>query len=258
MSAQSASEVALLSEAALPKMPSPEDYELEYIYWPWGQLIASTIDWVVDSAPHSGYIVDYMCGTGYLLHQISKQRPDLRLAGCTLEPRSYVEYAHCQYPDIQVTYEDVFDFHPDEQADLIICTGALHHLPRSRQGRFLSKVASELKKDGILLLGEELIRDYATEVERRLAVIEMWQHLARHVVLSSAPDPVLKAAMDILSNDLLEQGEYKTSLKYLEAMLACCFNIISISQTWPAEPAAYGDFLYICRGRENNQFSNFI
>src|SRR5882724_10331556 len=77
-------------------MPSPEVYEAEYLYWPWGKLINWCAEWVVRSISDGGTVFDYMCGTGYLLALIQKKRPDLQLFGCDIEP-PFVDYAHRNY-----------------------------------------------------------------------------------------------------------------------------------------------------------------
>ena len=51
----------------------------------------------------------------------------------------------------------------------------------------------------------------------------------------------------MLVNEWCERGEYKTSGMRLEAMLSRHFSILSARQVWPAEPAGFGDWLFLCQ-----------
>ena len=62
-------------------MPPPDTYELEYFFWPWGRLLEEVAEYVINKAPQEGFVLDYMCGTGFLLHHIGIRRSDLILAG---------------------------------------------------------------------------------------------------------------------------------------------------------------------------------
>jgi 2-polyprenyl-3-methyl-5-hydroxy-6-metoxy-1,4-benzoquinol methylase len=65
-------------------MPDPELYEQEFDYWPWGNLLQQITEWTVANAPTATSILDYMCGTGYLLNSISALRKDLSVTGCDI------------------------------------------------------------------------------------------------------------------------------------------------------------------------------
>jgi len=228
-----------------PRMPSPSVYEAEYAYWPWGDLLKSAAHWVREKAPLNGYVVDYMCGTAFLLNEVSKARPDLCLAGCSIIP-SYIEHAHRHYPSLDIVCQDVFAFRPQRPPDVILCTGGLHHLTRQKQPELLDKVASDLHSDGHFLLGEEVIRRYQTDCERKLAVIEMVDELLSYAVRREAPDEVLEAALNVLGNDLFERGEYKMSHAMLLSLLEPRFSSVTFEKVWPSDHDAFGDVLYTC------------
>jgi hypothetical protein len=231
---------------SLPKMLEPDVYELEYRYFPWGLLMKAAADWVETNAFPSANIVDYMCGTGYLLHEISLKRRDLHLEGCSLDPYSYIEYAMKLYPEIQVVYEDAMLYKPRRPPDIILCTAGLHHLKRELQPKFIDKIAGELAAGKFFLLGEELIGHYQNEKERRFAVLELCSVLTRYVVKKDAPDNVIEAALSLFSNDIFERGEYKLSKNMVLEMLEPYFEFVDIHQVWPENPL-YGDFLFLCR-----------
>jgi SAM-dependent methyltransferase len=230
------------------KLPLPDFYEREYTYWPWGTLLARVAVLVAIHAPQGSHIVDYMCGTGFLLNLIHTRRPDLTLEGCDINP-SYVEFAQQHYPAANFVLADARDFKPSMPPALVLCTAGLHHLSRSEQPRFLAKIARELPSGACLLLGEELIESYKGEAERRRAVINMCTALLRYIVDRDAPLEVLESATDVLCNDLPERGEYKISRGDLEALLCTHFRIENFEHIWPDEPVPFGDVLLLCRNQ---------
>ena len=235
--------------SATATLPSAEVYELECDVLPWARVLAAAVDWVTEHAGWGWHVVDYMCGTGRLLYDVSTRRPDLRLAGCTLDPKSYVDYANRRIRGAPVTYCDAFAYAPASAPDIILCTGGLHHLCRADQPRLIAKVAAELRPGGWFIVGEEVIGAFANEVERRRAVLELFGGLASWSVAESAPDSVLSAVMDILRNDLFERGEYKTHLEALRSMLESHFTIEEVVPVWTGVDSAerYGDYVVVCR-----------
>ncbi len=238
-------------------MPSPAVYEKEYSYWPWGRLLSSVADWVSDNAPRNAFVVDYMCGTGFLLNEIASRRPDLSVMGCDIS-QSYVEYGKSVYCNLNVVMAGALTFEPSSPVDIAICTAGLHHLPRNDQPTFLEKLSRELSDEGFVLLGEEVIREYDTEDARKQAVLELFTSLMSHLDQRDAPIEVIDAAVKTFVNDWYERGEYKVSQPECERMLRPFFEVISTRQTWTDGSDHFGDFLFLCRKahRKIGQFEN--
>jgi trans-aconitate methyltransferase len=229
----------------MPKLPQPDDYELEYDYWPWGNLLKAVVKLAEDRLPKEANVCDYMCGTGFLLNAISHTRPDLCLTGCSLDA-DYIEYGQKKYPDVHLEFADALKWSPPTQSDAIICTAGLHHLERARQPQFIAKVASELAQGAFFFLGEELIADYSNENERRVAVQNLSARLLQHLEKVEAPSEVVQAAIDVSENDFFEHGEYKTTYREMLRMLEPHFNIESVEHFWPKDDLKIGDFLFVC------------
>lgn len=230
------------------RMPGPDVYEQEYDYWPWGKLLKEATRLVAENAPPSSFIVDYMCGTGFLLRKILSKRNDLSAIGCDIR-KSYVDYARTTYPAAQFVRADARTYKPQRRPDFVICTAGLHHLDRRDQPRFIAKVADELPLGGFLLLGEEVIRDYRSESERKRATLELFSELMRFLDGKKTPEAVVQAAADMLVNDWCARGEYKTSRIALERMLRPFFKVISARQIWPPHRREFGDWLFLCQKR---------
>lgn len=232
----------------LARMPKPEVYESEYDHWPWGKLLNLAADWIEAHAPKSALVVDYMCGTGFLLNEIVKRRPDITAVGCDIHP-PFVRYAKLKYHGVEFVEDDALDYQPERSPDLIICTAGIHHLERKDQPGFIQKVSRELAQDGLLLVGEELISPYECEEGRKRTVIEMFTALMAYIDETRPPEAVVQAVADVMVNDWCERGEYKTSRSGLEDLLAPHFDILSARQIWPEQPTAFGDWLFVCRKR---------
>jgi len=235
------------STAAFAKLPSPAVYEDEYNFWPWGKLLDDACEWVTDHAPIGARVVDYMCGTGYLMNRIRSRRPDLYLEGWDISI-PFTDYGSARYPGVTIHAGDALLAQPRESPDIVLCTAGIHHLDSHKRERFVSKVASELLAGGRLLVGEEVISPFASERERRLNAIELNEALLRHAVERDAPPTVLEAGCDVLANDLMERGEYKMSLPMLRALLEVRFSVEDVRTTWPtSHESPFGDVLIICR-----------
>lgn len=227
------------------KLPTPETYELEYDFWPWGTLLSKTADLVAKITPPRGLVVDLMCGTGYLLHQIHRRRPDLRLCGCDISV-PYVQYAQRRYPEANVVVHDALLYRPPGAVSTAICTAGIHHLERDMQPELLKKIADLMADDGQLVVGEELIPEHGDLIGRKLAVIALSSRLLSYATERSAPDAVLEAATDVLCNDLLERGEYKLTLSGVCDLLSRRFRIETQDHIWPADQSDSGDYVFLC------------
>lgn len=225
-------------------------YEQEYKYWPWGLLVEFTKSWTIKNAPVGASIIDYMCGTGYLLNEIIKERPDLKIYGCSLT-KHFIKYGQGKYKNIKIEEKNVFEYSPPEKVDIILCNGGLHHLYFDRQGDFINKVAEELSIDGVFIIGEEILRNFNSESERKAAVNEMYNHMTRYLLERSAPKDVLASLNNVWESDLRKINEYKLSDYLLTKLLEKHFIVSDREQIWPKETNEYGDKVYICLKRKS-------
>lgn len=61
--------------------------------------------------------------------------------------------------------------------DVIIMQGVMHHIHGNDRAIFLQKSFDLLKPDGILVIGDEFIKDYQNEDERRVLVCKFYLHI---------------------------------------------------------------------------------
>ena len=233
-------------------LPAPHIYELEYRYWPWGDLIEWTAAWVAKTAPQDARIFDYMCGTGFLLSKIQELRPDVELVGCDIhEP--FVRFAKANHSNIEVHHADALTFVPNDQSDVILCTAGLHHLTFEQQSFFLQKLVNETSCNTILVLGEEAIHEYSDETSRRLSALRFNADLIAHGLAQHWPSDMIDLAIEVMKNDVMSRGEYKRSITEWKKIIAVNFEISQTQTIW-APPAGGGDILFVCRrSRDSNE-----
>lgn len=235
------------TKASIGLPDSANIYEKEYEFWPWGELIKFIADWIEKNAPLNANVLDYMCGTGYLLNELVKHRSDLYCFGCSIT-REYIEYAQREYSRIKVELCDALKYKPPAKPDIVICNAGIHHLPWKKQPVFIEKVASEIETGKIFIVGEELICEYKNEKTRRLSVIEMLAEEMRYMIKKKATPEILVTAAELLKADLLAQ-EYKISMATIISMLNKYFEIEKRYRIWPHKNKDYGDYVFICRKR---------
>lgn len=194
--------------------------------------------------------MDYMCGTGYLLHELRAARPDLRCSGCDLDP-AFIAYGRLHYPDVGLTAGSALEYEPPVPADVIVCTGGLHHLPRGTRARFLAKCGDELGPAGAVLIGEEVIDEHDDTASRRSAVLQLYSAILSYVIAADAPPRVLSSAVTAMGKEFVEDGTSKDSLAGLIRLLEGSLAVEAFDRTWPGESGQFGDYLAVCRRRED-------
>ncbi len=227
-------------------LPAPEVYGEEFIYFPWGRLIDKVISLVDEHSPKSASFLDLMCGPGYLLHRISEIRPDLKLSGLDI-CKDFLQHAESTCSDIDLILKDVLRFRADSPYSVITCTGGLHHISYEDQYSLLEVIGDSLADDGFVIIADSLIDGYSDEKQRRLAAAKLGHEYLCAAIRSEAPDTVIEAAINILYNDVLCKGEYKTSSGRIKDMLNDFFSDIKIYKTWPDKDVEYGDYIFFLR-----------
>lgn len=222
-------------------------YEREYEYWPWGKLIGFVVEWVEENASANARVLDCMCGTGFLLNELARHRPDLDCFGCDINPE-YAIYAQRTYKRITVDLCDARSYESPRIPDVVICTSGIHHLPWDLQADFVRKIASQIESGKTFIVGEELIRGFNDEKTRRLAAIEMLADVLAYMIEKDAPSEMLATVADVLKADLSAQ-EYKFDMTTMLEMLVPEFEVEEQHCIWPDTKKVYGDYVFICRAR---------
>ncbi len=226
-------------------LPSAKIYELEISYMPWKKLRDTIIDYVIVHAPQKAEVLDLLCGPGYILGNIQKQRSDLICLGLDLESE-YIEYAKNNYPNVSFEVADVIKWESNYKYDVILCTAGVHHLPYEYQEEFIEKIAQLSSDDGFVIIGDLYIDDFSNEQERKVSASKLGYEYLKITIENGAPNEIVKTAIDVMDNDVMGV-EYKTSLKRIKPILEKYFSNIEIHKTWPNNDSEYGDYYFILK-----------
>ena len=227
-------------------LPSAQLYEEELRFMPYRDSLAWVESLVSPHTPINGTLLDLMCGPGYLLGRIKQVRKDISAIGVDIDER-YVDYGNRKYPGIRFEVGDVEKWQPKGQHDLVLCTGALHHIPYDNQERLLERIPSMMKPDGFFILSDCYVDDYSNESERKLAAAKLGYEYLRETIKNGAPKEVIQTLIDILQNDVM-MDEFKTSIVKRLPILRKIFTNVHLRKVWPIdERSEYGDYIAICR-----------
>lgn len=224
-------------------LPLAETYERELQFMPYRNSLKMVEDIVCADAPHKAIILDLMCGPGYLLMQIHQRRPDLRLRGVDNNPR-YISHAKKKCGASFFTADVLsYSYAP---SDIVLCTGALHHIPYEKQEQVVETISKATKPKGFAIISDCYIDDFSTEQERQLAAAKLGYEYLR-ATIRGAPAEVIAATIDILHNDVMGQ-EFKTSLEKRLPLFKKHFREVRTMKTWPnLQIGGYGDYVTILR-----------
>ena len=228
--------------------PDPEVYDKELVFMPYRKSLRFVEDLVCAEAGFGASVLDLMCGTGYLLNQINKDRRDLNLVGVDID-RTNLDYAQRKYdtiPCITFRVGDVLRLEEKKEYDVVMCTGAMHHLEYRDQGDLPRKMASVAKQKGICIVSDCYVDDYNNEIERKLAAKRLGYEYSLETIKNGAPKEVVIECVNILGNDILGD-EFKTSLKKRLLFFEGLFDDVQTFKTWPDHESEYGDYITVCR-----------
>lgn len=226
-------------------LPTAEVYQKEVEYMPWGILINKIETLITETVPQNGTIVDLLCGTGFLLGELQKKRPDIKYVGIDLESE-FIEYAQQQYPSVNFQVADALLWASDIKFDAVICTGGLHHIPYEKQKEFVGKLSNFVAHNGFAVVADPYIDDYSNEQERKLAAAKLGYKYLDATIKNGATDDVVKATASLIENDVLKV-EYKSSIKKIQPYFKENFRSVEKYKTWPEIDSEYGDYYFVLK-----------
>lgn len=227
------------------QLPDPKIYEKEFKYMPWGVLIRDVLRLVLRVRKESK-VLDLMCGPGYLLSKIHEKRKDLFLTGVDIDSR-YIRYARRKYKGIDFVKADSLKWQSRAKFDLVLCTAGLHHLPYAQHEKFIRKISNLLAPEGFCILADPYVAKYSNEKQRKLAAAELGFNYLKATIENNSSDDVIAATIDILFNDVLPKGEYKTFIDRVKKFAKKYFGDVKVVKTWPKFKSNYGDYYLILR-----------
>lgn len=137
----------------------------------------------VSKHPNHIRIADLGCGPGRLTFDF--MHPRATVLGFDLS-KSFIEHAINLLHGRELSRPGVgflqMDFTKDQLPDndpwhVLVAQGVLHHIHGDDRVAFIKRCHGILRDDGILVVGDEFIRDYVTTEERRLNVAAFYLHI---------------------------------------------------------------------------------
>lgn len=128
------------------------------------------------------HIIDIGCGPGRLTHKIGKMGPEYFTYGLDIS-ESFIAFAKKNNPHGNQGYFLCEDFsNPPTNsfvpsAEIILMQEVMHHVHDADRAVFFKRAFDLLKKNGILIIGNEFIKDYESEDERIMNVAKFYLHI---------------------------------------------------------------------------------
>lgn len=190
-------------------------------------------------------IIDLMCGDGYLLSEIRKDK--LFLEGIDISRRC-INQAKQNYPKINFICEDVFEWKPNKKYNIIICKNGLHNFPENKRKELLKKIHKYILSDnGFCIFGDPYIDDYSNEEKRRLSILKLYYETMCSTIKADMEGEI-NDTIHNLFKDLMCHNEYKTSIEKIIPEFNEFFKIKEYKCVWPKDDrkTGYGHYYFIC------------
>ena len=227
------------------KLPPADTYERELRYMPYRDSLQMVRGIVCDNAPLGGRVLDLMCGTGYLLGRLKQMQSNLHLFGVDKNEK-YIQHARDRYAGINFFVEDALQWKAGT-FDLVMCTGALHHIPYEQQAEMVEKIAVMTNDSGFAIVSDCYVDNFSNEQERQIAAAKLGYEYLKATIRHDAPADVVGAAIDILYNDVTGT-EFKTSIEERLSIFKKHFRGIETKKIWPDNiMGGYGDYVTVLR-----------
>jgi 2-polyprenyl-3-methyl-5-hydroxy-6-metoxy-1,4-benzoquinol methylase len=190
-----------------------------------------------------------MCGPGYLLGEILKKRIDLALTGVDIDAPS-LAYARSRYWGFwHIAFEkgNVLAWQSAAPFDVVLCTGALHHVPYDLQDFAIENIAKMVKQGGFAVISDCYVGYFVEEKTRRRRALKLGDKYMEFVLAqANVPIEVIEETLQILLDDVAGK-ENKDSFLNREAMLKRHFRKVVTVKTWPNKKlGGYGDYIHFC------------
>lgn len=117
--------------------------------------------------------------------------------------------------NVSMSQKDGLTFLKKNQFDLVTTTFAHHHIALSKAHDFVQNIYDNLKAGGSYILGDELIAEYKSEEERKIALRKYHHHI---INLAEDDDHFELAQLEYgaLYSGIRKIGDYKRSVNLLE------------------------------------------
>jgi len=195
-------------------------------------------DAIVDRLPMlTGPVLDLGCGTGLLLHRISRLNPSVELIGLDPSPEM------CDITSERVPNAKIIDASadliplPDASVSTIISNFALHHLEHSSKADCSREIERVLQPGGMFLFGDQHLTSMGEPEDPNWQeeVLDLFVKKARYYLRNASSERML-LQIRLLPRFLTRDGEIPSTPEYWVSCLENAgLNIEEIYSVPPAE-----------------------
>src|SRR3989344_4052984 len=210
----------------------PSVYEKCLEMWPYRYSVDRVFKHVATHARSGAHLLDIMCGPKVLLGRVSEKRPDLQLLGVDID-HSQLLYGDRKYPHIPSEVGNVLNWRSAEKFDVVLCTGALHHVPYDLQEQAIANIARMVRPEGFVVISDCYADPFTSEVQRKKVMAKLGYKYLEFVLEQEAPEEVVRETIQIMEDDVLGR-EYKVHLAMRIPLLHKYFATIQTDRTWPS------------------------
>jgi ubiquinone/menaquinone biosynthesis C-methylase UbiE len=201
-------------------------------------------------------ILDLCCGTD-LLSQMLIDIKTIEFTGVDIN-KEFLESAEKKtknHNNFKYVLQDVIKYETDTKFDIVILTSAYHHITNQNKTLLLEKIFKFLKKDGILVIYEKLIKPYNNKKELEKNNQKFYTKRIEYLNKTESKRLNKKqynALMNICALSASAEEEYKIDYNYIVTDLhKVRFNIIKEIKIWPKENLfnneKVGDFVFVVK-----------
>ena len=212
-------------------------------------------------------VLDLCCGTALLWDYLELEDETLfdRVIGVDIS-KPYLDFARQKYygrlagqafsPDsgaqLDFILNDAVIYRHSTQVEVVIGTSAYHHIEDERKPDFLRQVRGQLKDDGIVIFGENLIGDYKNLQDRTKVVTEFYIKRIEELIGMGITDKRIDILRRVLQYELEREYEWKHSYRMFRVNLdKAGFEVVEEHKVWPSKPffldGKVGDFVIVAR-----------
>lgn len=221
-------------QATYSEIIGPEDfnriYTEEHVYIAASDGdIQSLIKDGISSIPGVAEVVELGCGPARILPLIA-EIPNIHLAGVDYDP-AFLAYAKKRMAGsaVSIIFTDITSLTYPKPVDIFYSQGFHHHIQKGNSVQeYLSHVHSQLKDNGLYIIGDEFLPEYTSTHDRLIKVVIWYSHVIHHAKIRHFDYLAAEEAKTFL-DDLNENSEIQ-NIKNQEQLDAVLTHVTPINQ----------------------------
>jgi len=160
-------------------------------------------------------LLDVCSGPGNFSIHLSYVQPNIQVT-CVDANSKFVDAGKKLRPPWTWVHSDVVQMDLSRKFDIIAASSAYHHIEHERKLSFLKNCKKHLKPDGMMLVCENFLPEYATESERTQSIEVYYSELINYYRKGNATDESIESIHEVYELEKSGIEEMKTSFKVFE------------------------------------------